>query len=362
VSNSPPERDQFARLREEVDAFHDTMLEVLATDSSRWRTEAWNLLSLRVTPKRGIVIAVSEGVQALNRSAYIDHQNEMAGVYRAVQRELWELLGLALAIGVGIASLAVFYAGRLESRIRRQMAKDFELTRDLQRLSERLVTAQEHERRQIARELHDEIGQALTAIKISLAHAQKSIDNGTGSSQALQDVRSITDGALHQVRDLSYLLHPAALDDLGLVAAVDSYMQRFAKRHGVDARLTHRGMHERLSSEIETAAYRIVQEALTNVARHSNATICSVTLAHTGHVLRLTIEDNGSGFETALLRSSERSGLGLIGIRERAFHLHGTARVESAPNKGTRLLIEIPSTSRRPAAEELEPLPDPTAA
>jgi signal transduction histidine kinase len=361
VSESPAERGELVRLRQEVDSFRDTVLDVLGTDSSRWRAEAGKLLSLRVTPKRDIVISISERVQALNRSAYIQRQNELAQVYRSVQRELWQLLGLALAIGVAIAVLAVLYAGRLERRIHRQIAKDFELTRDLQRLSDKLVTAQEHERRQIARELHDEIGQALTAIKVELAYAQNSIDHGTGSADLLQDARSITDGALHQVRDLSYLLHPAALDDLGLVAAVDSYMQRFGKRHAIDAKLVCRGMEERLSREIETAAYRIIQEALTNVARHSRASTCRVTLAQANGTLKITVEDDGAGFDASSRRSSEESGLGLIGIRERAFHLRGRALVESAQGHGTRVIIEIPARTRS-TAEEFEPLPDPTAA
>ena len=361
ASDSPAEQREFARLREEVGAFRDTMLDVLETDSSQWRTEARKLLSLRVTPRRDIVISVSEGVQALNRSAYVQRQTQLADVYRAAQREVWQLLGLALAIGVAIAILAVLYADRLERRIRRQMAKDFELTHDLQRLSENLVTAQERERRQIAHELHDEIGQALTAIKVELACAQNAIDNGTGSAHLLQDARSITDGALHQVRDLSYLLHPPALDELGLVAAVDSYVQRFGKRHGIDARLVHRGMNDRLSRDIETAAYRIVQEALTNVARHSRAVTCRVTLEHSGNALTITIEDDGTGFDTSKLRSSERAGLGLVGIRQRAFHLHGTALVESAPDRGTRLIIKFRARGRV-VDEEFEPLPDPTAA
>jgi signal transduction histidine kinase len=361
VSESPAERGELARLREEVDSFRDTVLDVLGTDSSRWRAEAGTLLSLRVTPKRDIVISISERVQALNRAAYVQRQNELADVYRSVQRELWQVLGLALAIGVAVAVLAVLHAGRLERRIHRQMAKDFELTRDLQRLSDKLVTAQEHERRQIARELHDEIGQALTAIKVELAYAQNSIDNATGAANLLKDARSITDGALHQVRDLSYLLHPAALDELGLVAAVDSYMQRFGKRHGIDAKLVCRDMQERLSDEIETAAYRIIQEALTNVARHSQASTCRVTLAQTTDTLKITVEDNGTGFDASSRPSSEGSGLGLIGIRERAFHLHGRALVESARGHGTRLIIEIPRRTRA-AAEEFEPLPDPTAA
>ena len=130
---------------------------------------------------------------------------------------------MALATSLGIALLATFYAGRLEDRIRRQRAKDVQNTRDLQHLSAKLLNAQEEERRSIARELHDEVGQALTAIKVELAMAQRAIDGAGGAATALDDARSIADGVLHTVRDLSHLLHPALLDDLGLAAATEWY-------------------------------------------------------------------------------------------------------------------------------------------
>src|SRR5688572_26759898 len=186
VSDSPEERHQFARLESEVDAYRRSMLDVLASNRNQWLVEARNLLSRRVTPRRDIIIAVSEGVQSPNRAGYVEQQSVIGGVYRSVQRDLWQVLGLALAIGLAIAMLAVVYAGRLERRLRQQMARDLELARELQELSAKLVTAQEQERRHIARELHDEIGQALTAIKVELAFAERSIEGAQGPTTVLQ--------------------------------------------------------------------------------------------------------------------------------------------------------------------------------
>jgi len=342
VSSSAAERAQFARLRAEVDDYRRTMLELLATDRSQWLAEARNLLSQRVTPRRDVVIAVSESVQALNRAGYVQQQSEIAGVYQSVQRELWQLLGLALVIGIGVSVLAVAYSGRLERRLRQQMSKDVELAHELQDLSARLVSAQEQERRHIARELHDEIGQALTAIKVELALAQRSIEGVTGPTRVLQAARSITDGALHQVRDLSYLLHPAALDEFGLVSAVDSHIKAFSRRHELIADLSHQGMEGRLAPETEAAAYRIIQEALNNVAKHAKASRCRVRMEHPSDSLRIEIEDDGVGFDPAAPRSGDRRGLGLIGIRERASHLHGTVAIDSASGRGTRVIVELP--------------------
>jgi signal transduction histidine kinase len=342
VSSSPREHEQFARLEREVDGYRRSMLDVLASDRKQWLAEARNLLSRRVTPRRDIIIAVSEGVQSLNRGGYVEQQSEIGGVYRSVQRDLWQLLGLALAIGVGVAILAIMYAGRLERRLRQQMARVVELAHDLQELSAKLVTAQEQERRHIARELHDEIGQALTAIKVELAVAQRAIEGTDATATVLQAARAITDGALHQVRDLSYLLHPAALDEFGLVSAVEQHIKSFGNRHGISVELSHASMETRLAPETEAAAYRIIQEALTNVAKHANATRCRVFLARQPDVLRLVIEDNGVGFDPLAPRSADPRGLGLIGIRERASHLTGTVTIESRHGHGTRIIVELP--------------------
>ncbi len=342
VSDSTEERQQFARLESEVVAYRRSMLDVLASDRNQWLVQARNVLSRRVTPRRDIIIAVSEGVQSLNRAGYVEQQSVIGGVYQSVQRDLWQLLGLGLAIGLAIAMLAIAYAGRLERRLRAQMSRDVELAHDLQELSAKLVTAQEQERRHIARELHDEIGQALTAIKVELAFAQRSIEGAQGPTTVLQTARNITDGALHQVRDLSYLLHPAALDEFGLVSAVEEHIKTFSRRHGIGVELSHSSMGSRLPPETEAAAYRIIQEALNNVAKHANATVAKVYMARQPDALRIVVEDNGVGFDASAPRSPDRRGLGLIGMRERASYLNGTVAIESTRGRGTRIVVELP--------------------
>jgi signal transduction histidine kinase len=335
VVDSSVERERVGRLRREIDDFRQTMLKVLGTDSARWPLDARTLLRTQIVPKRDNVLGVSEEVQALNRSAFVQQQREIAAIYSMSQRRLWESLGLALAGSFGIALFAVFYAARLETRIRHQRLQEAQNARDLQHLSARLITAQEEERRAIARELHDEVGQVLTAIRVELAVAQRAIDAAGGNTRLLEDARSVTDGALATVRDLSHLLHPALLDDLGLAAAVEWYLRGFSKRYDIRAELLQDQFDERLASEIETSAYRIIQEALTNVVKHARPTTCRVYLQRLAHTVLITIEDNGVGFDqTAWDRPDARAGLGLIGIRERAAELRGTVRLESAPGEG----------------------------
>lgn len=353
VIDVPGEQERISRLRREVDEFRRTLVEVLETDSRSWPSTARDLLRGRIMPKRVGVMRISEQVQALNRSAFVQQQNEIAALYRLTQRHVWESFGLAVAASFGIAVLAMLYAGRLEDRIQRQRLKDIDTARDLQRLSSQLLTAQEEERRGIARELHDEVGQVLTAIKVELSLAQHAVEAAGAPASLLEDARAITDGALHAVRDLSHLLHPAMLDDLGLPAVVAWYIKGFGKRHGVAAELLHERMEERLSAEVESAAYRIVQEALTNVAKHAQAKSCRVFLQRLTNTLLVTIEDDGIGFDpvTAGQLSAAR-GLGLVSIRERVSQLHGTLRIETGEGKGVRLTVELPARMRPAVLED----------
>jgi signal transduction histidine kinase len=346
IVDGDTERERIARLRADIDDFRTTVLNVLATDSSRWPIEARSLLRRQIMPKREGVIRVTDEAQALNRSAFVQQQNEIAAVYTATQRRLWASFGIAVLVSLGISMLAVIYVGRLEDRISRQRMKEAENARDLQRLSTKLITAQEEERRLIARELHDEVGQALTAIKVELAVAQRTITAAGAPADALDDARSISENVLHMVRDLSHLLHPALLDDLGLAAAVDWYLKGFGRRHDLRVDLLQERMEERFQPETESTAFRIIQEALTNVVKHAHATSCRVYLQRLINTLLVTVEDDGVGFDLAPPnQAAAPPGLGLIGIRERVARLGGTLRLESALGKGTRLTVELPTSS-----------------
>jgi len=341
VFGSDVELDRVQRLRREVLDFRTTMNSVLATPPTQWATDARRLLNERVVPRRETVIRVSEDVQALNRQAFVQQQSRLAALYDTAERRTWQRLGLALAGSLGIALLATFYGTHLEQRLQRQREKERQNAADLQRLSAKLITVQEEERRTIARELHDEVGQVLTAIKMELSVAQRAIEAAGVHDRPLRSAQAITDSALHTVRDLSRLLHPAMLDDLGLPAAVRAYTQRFSQRHGIKVELIDEDMDERADPPVEAAAYRIIQESLTNIVRHAGVTACRVRLRRDDGVLFVQVEDEGKGFEPKQ-RNGEAGGLGLIGMRERASLLHGRLTLSSAPGQGTRVTAELP--------------------
>ena len=339
ILSSEAERARVEGLRRDIAGFRAALLEVLATDRTQWRTQARTLLS-RIMPRRASVMKVSDEIQQLNRGAFVQQQRALSDIYTTTQRRIWQTLSFALAGSLGIGLFATIYVGRLERDLQGQRIKELQTTSDLQRLSAALVTAQEEERRAIARELHDELGQVLMAMKVELALAQRRIDGADPG--LLDDAQSIADSALTTVRDLSHLLHPAMLDDLGLIAALDWYLSGFGKRHGIAAELLHDGMEHRMVPEIETAVYRIVQEAMTNVAKHARAAVAFVYVQRTGDILRIAIEDEGVGFDPA----SAKRGLGMLGIRERVAHFQGTVSIDTAAGSGTRLIIELPALCR----------------
>jgi signal transduction histidine kinase len=344
VIDSPGELARIARLRADIDDYRRTLLDVL--EPAKLRVVDAPALLREIFPKRQGLMRLSEEMQSINRTAFVRQQSEIAEIHRVNHRRLWESFGAAMVASFAIAFLATVYAGRLEERVKRQRDREQENAETLRRLSSQLVTAQEEERRIIARELHDEVGQVLTAIKVELSLAQRAIENAGGAPAVLQEARTIADGALETVRHLSHLMYPPLLEDLGLVPALDAYGKAFTRRHAVRIDVRHAGVEGvRFGREVEASVYRIVQEALTNVARHSDAAACTVSIVKTADALRVTIEDDGCGFDPQAV-GGPGGGLGLVGIRGRATELGGAVRIESTRGQGTRLTIDVPAGQR----------------
>jgi signal transduction histidine kinase len=213
-------------------------------------------------------------------------------------------------------------------------------------LTERLVEVQEEEKRHLARELHDEIGQMLTSLSLNLEIASRLVQVGEAKSSIqfeLERVRWQVKRLLDEVRDLSLNLLPAMLDDLGLLPTLLDHCQRFTSQTGILVNLSHRGLAERVPPQVEIAAYRIVQEALTNVARHAAVNQVDVRLWATSQELGIQIEDQGVGFNLHQVESGHKSH-GIAGMRERAANCNGNLEVETSPGMGTCLTAEFPLT------------------
>ncbi len=248
---------------------------------------------------------------------------------------------LVAAYGEAEAALAQAFATQAAAAI--QNARLYEQVHvgheRLKALSRQLVKVQEAERRYIARELHDEIGQLLTGLKLTLDMCVRLPADEVGVN--LSEAQEVVNELITRGRELSLVLRPTMLDDLGLLHALLWHFERYTAQTGIQISFKHTGLENRFASEVETAAYRIVQEALTNVARYADVDEVAVHLRVDQDMLSIQIEDQGTGFEPEITLAASASS-GLSGMRERAVLLGGHLTIESASGSGTRLTAELP--------------------
>jgi signal transduction histidine kinase/tetratricopeptide (TPR) repeat protein len=260
-------------------------------------------------------------------------RDEIVGYFVALHTQVAELFGQEER------QLAEFVARLAGASLERQW-----LERDSRA---RVVAAQENERARVARDLHDEIGQALTSVLLratsvdsAVAGEERTVVDTSEVSRRVRELRQDAENAMHSVQRLAFDMRPAVLDDLGLVAALQRLVARTASR-GVQIELETVSLRagDRLPHDVETTAYRVVQEAVTNVVRHAGATTCGVIIGHPSGRLRIVIEDDGNGFDASL---TAPHGLGLLGMRERAALVGGTLTISSTPDHGTEVVFEVP--------------------
>jgi signal transduction histidine kinase len=341
------ERDEWTKLESAIGEYWASIEFVFADDLPTNTTRAATLLRRDVLPIRKDVLALLDNLRTLQRTSQRQHDAEVARLYVDARiRFVWIVAG-ALVLGIAAAWFAWWHVAGLEREIHRQRMGEVQNRRDLERLSARLVDAQEDERRSLARELHDEVGQALTAIKMGVGVALRSGELSARPHAALEEARGIAETTLQGVRDLSQLLHPSMLDDFGLPETLAAYVRSFSTRTGIRASFQHEGLTARCPAEVEVCVYRIVQEALTNVARHSGAVSCSVSVRRVLNHVHVVIDDSGRGISFG--GADARRGLGLMGMRERAQALEGRFAIANRPEGGTRVEVVLPAPDRSPA-------------
>jgi signal transduction histidine kinase len=269
-------------------------------------------------------------------------QNAVAIVWRASMSEAAALkLGaggvLALLGALVVVAVLAFYWARATAARRTQERRTAESEARLRVLSSQLLAAQEEERKSLSRVLHDELGQQVTAIALDLKAALRHIDE---SEPTLRRVVEETEGVLASLHQIAARIRPSVLDDLGLADAIESYVSEYEERTGVSVATELRLPPEGLSGPAAENVYRILQEALANVAAHAETDAARVEFIATPKTLELTIEDDGRGFDAATPNRSSR--LGILGMRERVELLGGEFELETAPGQGTRIQVRLP--------------------
>jgi signal transduction histidine kinase len=281
-------------------------------------------------------LAIAKELSTVNEDELRETDRMIAEVLAQFRRRLLMVATVAFSLGLILAGTTIVYAGRLEKKIEEKYEESLQAQRELKQLSKRLIEAEERERRAISRELHDEVGQSLSALLVDVDNLTEMSREGV-FRQGLQKIKTLAENCVNEVRNMALLLRPSMLDDLGLVAALDWQAREVSKRTGMLVDTVDENVSDSLPEEHKTCVYRIVQEALNNCSKHAYAKNVRVIVRQEPNRLQVSIEDDGKGFNASRVR-----GLGLVGMNERVSQLGGVLNVDSDPVRGTRLRVDLP--------------------
>jgi signal transduction histidine kinase len=284
------------------------------------------------------VLDWSAKLQTWNGDRLKDADQAMVNEFASLQYGLRQALAIGFGSGFLLVLVGMAYIARIERQTRHRYTQLAQSQHQLQQLSARLLDAQEMERRSISRELHDEVGQSLGALLVDLGRLSTALSSENPALKAqLENMRSVAERTFQAVRDISLLLRPSMLDDLGLVAALEWQGREVSRRSEMEVEVHSENVSDSLPEEYRICVYRLVQEALNNAVRHSGAKNAKVNVSQTPRSLILRVSDDGRGFDAQRMR-----GLGLLGMEERVKRLAGKLTVESKPGQGATLTAELP--------------------
>jgi signal transduction histidine kinase len=299
------------------------------------------LVNDRLGAQSMTIFAVSEELRKLNEENFESRRRALTRSVEALQNDIWETILTALFFSVVIAAASIFRINSLEKETAAHQRATEQAEERLRHLSQQLVSSQEQERKFLSRELHDEIGQLLTALRMELGNLERA-KNGNGSDWAphLEQAKKLAETTLRSTRDIAMGLRPAMLDVLGLGPALEWQAREYSRRYHTPIQLEVAGDLKDLPDPHRTYLYRIVQEGLTNCARHAQAKNIKVRLQDENGQMAVTVEDDGVGFDQR--DGGVVYGLGLLGMTERVRELCGKIAIKSEPGKGTRIDVLLP--------------------
>ncbi len=332
------------RLRREVDLYWNALEPAMDRPASATREDNWQFLREQVVPRREAALAIAAEMRDLARTDLLRQQQEIDRKEAGIPAFMIRMFTATMLLGIFTAGMSIYRIAALETKSQQARSRAESAEQELRSLSNKLVNAQEDERRSISRELHDEVGQMLTALRMELRSLQELRTSSEAEfNEHLEDSKQLAEKSLRAVRDIAMGLRPSMLDDLGLGSAVQWQARQFSRLTGVPVNIEINGALTHLSDRQRTCVYRLVQEALTNCARHAQAK--TIRIAIQGHPDRISIlvHDDGVGFDA---NTSRGRGVGLLGIEERVKELGGKMTLTSRPRKGTELSAVIPTAER----------------
>jgi signal transduction histidine kinase len=332
--------EQSLYLQESLAQFWDSVDRTFATARDGKEAEARTQIRLSVQARQATLSTTVSRLLVQNNENEQQAAAQVASIYNRVQRQVYFFL-IATLLAILLTGL---YLIRWNRRLFAQLG---ELSQQRSDLVQKLISSQESTLRSISRELHDEFGQILTAIGSLLTRSANHLPEGSPLRADLGEVRNIAQATLDNVRSLSQALHPVMLDETGLESTMDWYIPTVEKQTGIDISYLKSGVPFAVDGNAAVHIYRVLQEALNNVARHSDAREAHVRLNFLADALELEIEDHGKGSDA----SATRSGIGLVGMRERAELLKGTIEFRRPPQGGTLVTLIVPRQEAQQNAE-----------
>ena len=336
---APEQAQHYTALEGELSQYWQILGPIFQWNSAERRRIGYTFLRDEVYPRRQNMLAIADRIGDINEQQLSAGNAQVVGLLLKFQARLLITLVAALALGLGMAALSIRRILKLEMQVHSRYQEAVEARSELKDLSARLVQAQESERRALSRELHDEVGQSLSAVLIELRNLSTGMANKSEETlrEHVETIKGLVEGTIRVVRSMALLLRPSMLDDLGLVPALKWQAREFSKRTSMDVSVAAELASDDLPDQYKTCIYRVVQEALHNCSDHAHASSVRIRVQQEPKRLTLTIQDDGHGFDSRHVK-----GLGLLGIQERVARLGGKCMVHSAPGSGTILSVELP--------------------
>ncbi len=329
----------FSGLKSELRNYWHTLDPALRWNTEQRRERGYPFLRDEVYPRRMTMLGIADQIAALNEQQLNAGNQQVGSLFAQFRMRLGITLAVTLGLGLVLAAFSMSRILGLEGDAALRYTEIVKAREELKELSARLVEAQENERRAISRELHDEVGQSLSALLVELGNLSAALSEGAARELRghVDIIKKLAENSMQVVRNMALLLRPSMLDDLGLVPALQWQAREASKRTGMRVDVAADRVSDDLPEEHKTCVYRVVQEALNNCSKHARAHVVRVTVREEDARLLLLIQDDGQGFG-----APDQRGLGLLGMEERVTRLAGSFRVDSKPGHGTLLSIELP--------------------